>query len=447
MTDLELSIRIAQLVKEAGGRVFYVGGCVRDKLLHLENKDIDIEVHGVTPETLIELLKTIGNPISFGSSFGIFSIAGNHVDIAMPRTEVPTGKGHRDFTIDLNPFIGYKEAARRRDFTINALMEDVLSGEIVDSFGGLQDLENGIIRCVDPKTFVEDPLRVLRAAQFASRFGFDVDEATLALCKTIDLSALSRERVEEEMKKALIKSKKPSVFFEVLRKTDHLDGWFKEVKEMIGVPQDPIYHPEGDVYTHSMEVLDRAVLYQDKVSDPYHFALLALTHDFGKIITTQVIDGRIHSYRHEVEGLPKIHSFIRRLTSNRDIIRYLDNMVPLHMRPMSLAYEHASIKSTNRLFDQALYPQDLICMALADSGVSEDHERILFLKKRYEIFQDYMNRPYVDGNDLIKEGLKPDKDFSAILAHAHKLRLAGVKKDDALKQTLAYAGNLKKKED
>ncbi|MBQ2505935.1 MAG: hypothetical protein II526_06155, partial [Erysipelotrichaceae bacterium] len=155
----------------------------------------------------------------------------------------------------------------------------------------------------------------------------------------------------------------------------------------------------------------------------------------------------IHSYRHEVEGLPLIHSFIRRLTSNRDIIRYLDNMVPLHMRPMSLAYEHASIKSTNRLFDQALYPQDLICMALADSGVSEDHERILFLKKRYEIFQDYMNRPYVDGNDLIKEGLKPDKDFSAILAHAHKLRLAGVKKDDALKQTLAYAGNLKKKED
>jgi len=117
------------------------------------------------------------------------------------------------------------------------------------------------------------------------------------------------------------------------------------------------------------------------------------------------------------------------------------------MRPISLAYEHASIKSTNRLFDQALYPQDLICMALADSGVSEDHERILFLKKRYEIFQDYMNRPYVDGNDLIKEGLKPDKDFSAILAHAHKLRLAGVKKDDALKQTLAYAGNLKKKED
>ena len=204
--------QIAQLVKEKGGRTFYVGGYVRDKLLNIENKDVDIEIHSINEEQLIDILKQVGEPISYGKSFGIFSLKGYDIDIALPRSEKAIGKGHKDFKIDLDPFIGYKQAARRRDITINALMQDVLTNEILDYYNGLSDLKNKIIRQVDSSTFIEDPLRVLRVAQFASRFEFEVAQETIELCKTIDLTYLTKERVEEELRKCLLKGKKPSIF-------------------------------------------------------------------------------------------------------------------------------------------------------------------------------------------------------------------------------------------
>ena len=142
--------RIAEYVKEAGGRAFYVGGFVRDRMLGIENKDVDIEVHGLEPDALYEILGRLGEPLSFGKSFGVFAIKGEDIDIAMPRRERATGSGHRDFEVDVDPFIGTREAARRRDFTINALMEDVLTGELVDHFGGRRDLDEGVIRHIDP---------------------------------------------------------------------------------------------------------------------------------------------------------------------------------------------------------------------------------------------------------------------------------------------------------
>ena len=232
--------RIAEKVKAAGGRTFYVGGFVRDKQLGIDNKDVDIEVHGIEPESLWQILNETGEPAAFGQSFGIFSLKGEDIDIAMPRRERALAsadgvRGHRDFDVEVDPFIGTYEAARRRDFTINALMEDVLTSEMIDHFGGMDDLREKVMRHIDPETFVEDPLRVLRAAQFAARFGFSVAPETVELCRGIDLSALSRERVEEEMKKALLKADKPSIFFEVLREMDQLDCWFPELKQMIGI--------------------------------------------------------------------------------------------------------------------------------------------------------------------------------------------------------------------
>ena len=197
--------QIAELVKQKGGRAFYVGGYVRDKLLGIENKDIDIEVHGIEPDVLLDILKKVGKPLKFGKSFGIYSLRDYHLDIALPRKEKAIGKGHRDFKITVDPYIGYKKAAKRRDFTINAIMEDVLTGEIIDYFNGTQDLKKKVIRHIDDKTFVEDPLRVLRACQFASRFKFKIAKETIALCKNIDTTTLSKERVEEELKKALLK--------------------------------------------------------------------------------------------------------------------------------------------------------------------------------------------------------------------------------------------------
>ena len=431
------------MVSERGGRTFYVGGFVRDKILGIENKDMDIEVHGVKPEVLCEILSEVGEPMSYGSSFGVYSLKGYDIDIAMPRKEHATGKGHRDFEVFVDPFIGTAEAARRRDFTMNAVMEDVLTGELVDPFGGKQDLENGIIRHIDSDTFVEDPLRVLRGAQFASRFGFNIADDTSDLFRSMDLSALSMERVEDELKKALLKGKKPSVFFEVLRSADGLDVWFPEVKALIGIEQDPKFHPEGDVWTHTMEVLDRAARYRYKTKNPYAFMLLALTHDFGKAVTTEVVNGRIHAYDHETEGLPAIETFLRRITNESEVISYVLNMVPLHMKPNVVAASKSAVKVTNRMFDRAAAPEDLIYFAMSDKPVMSGDNPFTgdpeFLFERYELYEEMMSRPYVTGNDLIEKGLEPGEYFSDVLAYAHKLRLAGTEKESALKQTLAYA--------
>lgn len=448
MKNSSIAECIAEYVKEAGGRAFYVGGFVRDRLLGIENKDVDIEVHGLEPDALYEILGRLGEPLSFGKSFGVFALKGEDIDIAMPRRERATGSGHRDFEVDVDPFIGTREAARRRDFTINALMEDVLTGEVVDHFGGRRDLDEGVIRHIDPATFIEDPLRVLRGAQFAARFGFAIAPDTIELCRGIDLLVLSRERVEEEMKKALLKADMPSIFFESLRAMDQLDVWFPELKQTIGLEQDPVFHPEGDVWTHTMEVIDRAAAFRDRVSGPYRFMLLALTHDLGKIVTTEVVKGRIHAYEHETKGMPLVEAFMDRLTGEKDVKNYVYNMVPLHMRPNVAAYSKPALKSTNRMFDAAEAPADLIWFAEADKPVISGNDAFSgdreFLIERLKAYEETMAKPYVMGRDLIEAGLEPGEDFSEILAHAHKLRLAGIDKEPALKQAMSYAHKLRK---
>lgn len=199
--DRETARRIAQEVRPLGGSVYYVGGCVRDRLLGRESKDLDIEVHGVTPQQLEAVLDRMGGRRTVGASFGVYGLAGCGLDIAMPRREAAVGRGHRDFTVEVDPWLGPERAARRRDFTVNALMEDVLTGQVLDFFGGREDLRRGLLRHVDDHSFPEDPLRVLRGAQFAARFGFTVAKETVALCRTMDLSALSRERVEGELQR------------------------------------------------------------------------------------------------------------------------------------------------------------------------------------------------------------------------------------------------------
>ena len=438
---------IAEYVERAGGRVYYVGGFVRDRILGIENKDVDIEVHGISPEELYSILEKIGEPLVYGRSFGVFALRGEDIDIAMPRRERAVGKGHRDFEIDVDPFIGTREAARRRDFTINAMMEDVLTGEIIDHFGGRQDLEDGVLRHIDPVTFVEDPLRVLRGAQFAARFGFEIAPDTVELCRSIDLSTLSKERIEEELRKALLKAEKPSIFFEEMREMDQLEVWFPELAETIDLEQDPVFHPEGDVWTHTMEVIDRAAAFRDRISEPFRFMLLALTHDLGKIVTTEEKNGRIHAYEHETKRLPLVESFVRRIINENDVIDYVLNMVPLHMKPNVSAYSKPALKSTNRMFDQAEAPEDLIWFAAADRPVFAGEDSFSgdtgFLLERLAAYDEIMARPYVMGRDLIAAGLEPGEDFSEILEYAHKLRLAGIEKDSALKQTLAYAGKLR----
>lgn len=439
--------RLAQTVAREGGRVYYVGGFVRDRLLGRENKDIDVEVHGVTPAQLEAILDTLGHRMQIGESFGVYALKGYDVDIAMPRCENATGRGHKDFAISVDPFIGTKKAATRRDFTINAMMEDVLTGEIVDHFGGQEDLKNGLIRHVNDLSFAEDPLRVLRGAQFAARFRFAIAPETIALCRTMDLSALSRERIEGEMKKALLKAEEPSIFWNEMRRMNQLSHWFPELEALIGLEQSPKFHPEGDVWTHTLCVLDKAALLRHRAVQPFPFMMSALCHDIGKAVTSEEIDGVIHAYKHEVEGLPLVEQLLTRLTGEKKLIAYVLNMVENHMRPNTMARHQSSLKATNHLFDDSLEPLDLILLAMADAQGTgtyvPDHSSEAFLLERLDKYRGLMQKPAVMGRDLIEAGLKPDSTFTDLLAYAHKLHLAGVPKELALRQTLSYARQLK----
>ena len=434
---------IAERVHALGGSAYYVGGYVRDRLLGRDSKDIDIEIHGITEDALIELLSDMGETASFGRSFGIHTLRGTGIDIALPRTERSTGQGHRQFDVSVDPFIGTEAASSRRDFTINALMQDVLTGEILDYHGGREDLEKGIIRHVSDASFADDPLRVLRAASFASRLGFAIAEETASLCRSIDISQLSSERIEEELAKALLGSDSPSVFFEELRRMDQLSFWFPELEALIDLPQDPLYHPEGDVWVHTMEVIDRAAIFREKTKEPLSFMLLCLCHDFGKAVTTEFIKGRYHAYQHEIKGIPIIETFLNRIIKEKSIRRYVTGMVPLHMRPNVAAFSKPSVKSTNRLFYEAASPGDLVYFAICDKPVLAGEENFTgdsdFLWERLSVFEATMAKPHITGKDLIEAGISPGEELGRLLDYALKLRLAGIDKDQAMKQVMGMA--------
>ena len=448
LTDMEMAKKLAEAVGAAGGCAYFVGGYVRDLLMGQGGKDLDIEVHGLTPDMLKEILDSLGERLDIGESFGIFGLRGYSIDIAMPRKEKCRGRGHRDFDVFVDPHIGTLGAAKRRDFTINAMMQNILTGEIIDHYGGREDLAVGVIRHVDDDSFAEDPLRVLRGCQFAARFDFKIADETLELCRGMDISTLPRERIMGELEKALLKADKPSVFFERLREMDQLSVWFPELEALIGIEQNPKYHSEGDVWVHTMMVLDQAARLRKYASNRLGFMLSALCHDYGKAVCTEVINGEIHSYAHEVKGLPEVKRFMNRLTGEVALTKYVLNMTENHMKPNMMAAQGSSVKSTNRMLDSAIDPEGLICLAISD-GLGKISPRPYvsyndFFRERIGIYREYMARPQVGGQDLIAQGLKPGKNFSDYLSYAHKLHLAGVEKADALKQTLAYARKNKK---
>ena len=433
---------IAEKVALEGGRAFYVGGIVRDHILGLDNKDVDIEIHGIEPEKLTEILESFGAVTKTGLSFGVFGLKKYEIDIAMPRKEKAVGRGHRDFEIDVDPFIGYEKAAVRRDFTMNAMMEDVLTGEILDFFGGREDMKNHLIRHVNDVTYQEDPLRVLRAAQFAARFQFEIADETRDISRTMNLMDLASERIHGELSKALMKAKKPSVFFDELRKMGQLSQWFPEIEALIGVPQNPVHHPEGDVWSHTLMVLDAAAKLRCDAKYPEGFMMSALTHDLGKAVSTLVEENKVSAIGHEKTGVELARQFLRRISNENRLTHYVLNMVELHMRPNMMASDGASRKATSKMFDQSVCPEDLLLLAKADyfgKGNAENYSTTeAFLQERLSFFQELMSRPFVQGRDLIEAGIEPGADFNEALAYSHKMRLAGVPKADALAQTLAY---------
>jgi tRNA nucleotidyltransferase (CCA-adding enzyme) len=331
-------LKLASRIRAEGGRALLVGGCVRDELMGAQPKDWDLEVYGIEPATLRELLDGFGSVNVVGEAFTVYKL-GHDIDVSVPRRERKAGRGHRAFVIAGDPAMSFETAARRRDFTINAIMQDPLTGEIVDPFNGRGDIQSRFLRAVSPDTFGEDSLRVLRAAQFAARFEFEIEPQTAALCRDIDLSDLPAERIWGEVAKLLLLAKRPSVGLRHLRGLEALDQSFPEIQALIDVPQDPEWHPEGDVFVHTLLVVDRA---RELIDDlPYArqvtVMLAALAHDFGKPATTEFVDGRFRSRGHEEAGVDPTESFLNRLNlytlEGYDVRAQVIALVREHLKP------------------------------------------------------------------------------------------------------------------
>ncbi len=442
--DRALAMEIARRVRDAGGRAMLVGGAVRDGLLGLENKDIDLEIYGIAPDRLRAILGELGRVVEKGASFGVFGLEHSNLDVAMPRRERCVGGRHTDFDVSVDPTLSFEQASMRRDFTFNAMMRDPLTGELVDCWGGEADLRARVLRHVNDATFAEDALRVFRAAQFAARLEAQIAPETMALCRRMDVTGLSVERVFEELCKALLKAARPSVFFRALREMDHMKEYFPELEACAGVPQNPKYHPEGDVLTHTLLVVDSAAALRDRAQWPLGFMLAALFHDLGKAVATEVRpDGRITAYGHEVLGLPLCEAQLRRITNQQKLIDYVKNMAWLHMRPNMLAAARSKKKKTRMMFDLSVCPEDLILLSRADASgkldAPYDEGVEAFLRERLEDYRRVMQRPMVTGQDLIDAGLRPGPDFKSRLARARALHFAGLEKPAALRQVLAEA--------
>jgi len=333
-----------------------VGGFVRDALLGRATDDADVEVYGVPAERLHALVEALfpGRVNTVGRSFGVFKVhlgSDLDLDVSIPRSDSKTGSGHRGFVVSGDPFLEFAEAARRRDFTVNALACDPLTGAVLDAHGGLADLEARTLRAVDAATFPDDPLRAWRAFQLAARLGFELDQGTVALVgsmvKAGELADLSRERVTDELRK-LLGAPAPSVGLALARTTGAIDASFPELAALAATPQDPEWHPEGDVWVHTLLVVDAAArvvargTWDLQGPEPLHVMLGALLHDLGKATTTghAVKDGRsrVVSPRHEAEGLAPASALLSRLTFGEDAERAALAIVRWHLSPGSLFY-------------------------------------------------------------------------------------------------------------
>lgn len=296
-----------------GGRPYAVGGCVRDALMGITavDADIDVEVYGLAPADLDAVLTRFGRVDRIGASFGVSTLnleGFGHVDFAIPRREISTGDGHRAFSVELDPNSTVEGALARRDFTINAMMVDP-AGRLVDPYGGRRDINAGVLRHVSP-AFAEDPLRVLRGARFAGRFGFGIAPETAALAGGIAPHSLARERVWVEWAK-LARSPRPSAGLRLLEQAQWLRFW-PELECLVGVQQDPTWHPEGDVWQHTLHVADAAaeIARRDGV-DPLVGVLAGITHDLGKAATTILgVDGRWRAPNHPEAGVVPTRSFL-----------------------------------------------------------------------------------------------------------------------------------------
>lgn len=446
-------------------RALLVGGFVRDALLGLQPKDLDVEVHGVSPARLEDLLEQLypGKVDLVGRAFGIIKIHLDEdieFDVSLPRRESHIGPNHADLAVQWDASMNIMDAARRRDFTVNALAADPMTGEVIDGFGGIKDMRNRVLRVTDRERFQDDALRVYRGVQFAGRFGFSIDPESFHLMKEMVedgmLDHLSKERITEEIKKLMLKSPKPSVGFELLRDLGIVERDYPELHALIGTPQEPDWHPEGDVWVHTMMVVDQVARMSGRESYYASFnpterlsvLLGALCHDLGKPATTQVgeKDGiqRIRSLGHEEAGKEPAERLLARWMFGDEINRACVAITEQHLKPAVWWRQFRTGELTATTFANAvrklikkIHPvpwRVLLAATEADHrgrgipGVDmEPYEAGHFFVETVAKWglDKEPTKPLIRGEDLIARGLKPGIRFGELIKAVEAARDRG----------------------
>ncbi|MEO7674072.1 MAG: HD domain-containing protein [Pyrinomonadaceae bacterium] len=447
-------IGLSRTIRSLGGRAMLVGGSVRDGLMGIEPQDWDVEVYGVAPEKLTEILVAFAEALSadkgvrvsldvVGEAFKVYKV-GNDLDVSLPRRERKVAAGHRGFIVEGDPDMSFEDACSRRDFTVNAILKDPLTGEIIDPFDGQTDIRKKLLRHVSDETFAEDSLRVLRAAQFAARFEFDIAPETVEICMTINVTDLPKERIWGEIEKLLLKAQKPSIGLRWLYELGVVDQIFPELKALVGVPQEPEWHPEGNVDVHTLMVVDEARKLIDDLPYERQVAVMvgALAHDFGKPPTTQFMDGRWRSHSHDEAGVEPTMTFLDTLgiytLNGFDVRNQIVQLVRYHLKPGEYYKAKSPVgDGAFRRLARKVEPDLLYRVAKADSlgrnpewlpkekwFGSEAQE--WFIEKVRELqIERKAPEPILLGRHLIEQGLSPSPKFKRILDAVYEMQLDG----------------------
>jgi tRNA nucleotidyltransferase (CCA-adding enzyme) len=434
-------------IRSAGGRTRLVGGCVRDAVLGLSATDLDVEVYGIEAAALVDLLSSQFGVDLVGESFGVLRLRNLPIDVALPRRESKRGLGHRGFEIESDPQMDPRDAASRRDFTMNAIALDPESGRFFDPFNGVADLTNRILRHTTEK-FSEDPLRVLRGMQFAARFELQPAPETIELCRQIEPEGLAPERILGEWKKLILRGIRPSLGLAFLRDC----GWirhFPELEALIGCEQNPRWHPEGDVWIHTLHCMD--VFASERIGIEREDLIVGfgvLCHDLGKPATTfREEDGRITSKNHESIGIDSTRQFLGRLTGEEKLIEEVVPLVACHLAPIRLFGSNVSDAAIRRLARRVGRIDRLVRVSLADQRgrpplrVDRFEAGGWLLERARELsIDDQPPKPLLMGRHLIELGLEPGPDFGRVLEACFARQIEG--EFDTLEAGLKYARTL-----
>jgi len=426
-----------QAIKEAGGNPLVVGGFIRDWVLGIPSKDIDIEVFGLSVEELITVLEQFGEVEKVGMRFGVIKVHGIDADFSLPRWESKEGKGHKGFVITPDSAMSIKEACRRRDITINAISYSYFEDKIHDPYGGLEDIEREIIRHTSEQ-FAEDPVRVKRIMQICSRIPFEVFHATIFLCETLkpEFSTIDKDVLWVEWEKWATKGIVPSNGLRFLKDCGWLE-FYPEIYNLVGLEQEPAHHPEGDVFEHICHTVDSltndicwGILPKD---EKIIYMFSALLHDVGKITTTEIRDGKIISHRHDKEGEQFVISFCNRIGMPQ---KYIDIIVPLVKEHMVHVHNRTPNRRMVRRLANRLHPatiNQLMVVMEADhsgrpplkGGLPKEAKMIATIAKDL-VIDNNKPQPIIMGRHLITEfSLTPNPEFGILIEKAFQAQLDG----------------------